>query len=467
MRHISLAVVLLACAASASAGPIEIGSRLELFVDDFLIETMTGDVKQHLHRPQPKEVVLTTDAPWEGNTSAYYTIFRDGDRYRMYYRGSHHSSKTRKTTHPEVTCYAESTDGIHWRKPELGLFEFDGSKKNNIVWDGIGTHDFVAFKDGNPDCPPEARYKGIARGHPRGKKGLYIFQSPDGLRWKLMRPGPVITVGAFDSQNVAFWDPQIQRYREYHRTFVKGRREIMTGTSKDYVNWTQPVLLKYGKAPVEQLYTNAVLPYDRAPHILLGFPTRYLPREGQRVEPTFMASRDGLTFKRWTQALIPEDAPKDRMGNRSNYMAWGVVELPDRPDHLSVYASEAYYTGPDSRLRRFEYRKDGFVSIRGDAKGGELLTKPIVLGKLAERLVVNFTTGKGGAVRVAMETPDGKPISGYDLDDCTPLRGDRIAETIRWKNGADISPIKGKTVRLRFALKNANLFSIQFHPWLR
>ena len=445
---------------------VDIGNRLELFVDDFLIEKRTGDVEQHLHRPEPKEVVLTTDAPWEGNTSAYYTLFRDGDRYRMYYRGSHHSVK-RKAAHDAVTCYAESTDGIHWRKPELGLFEFNSSKKNNIVWDGIGTHDFVAFKDGNPDCPPEARYKGIARGHPQGKRGLYIFQSPDGLRWKLMRPGPVITVGAFDSQNVAFWDPQIKLYREYHRTFVQGKRAIMTGTSKDYVNWTQPVLLTYGKAPVEQLYTNAVRPYDRAPHILLGFPTRYLPREGQRVEPTFMASRDGVTFTRWMQAVIPKNAPEDRTGNRSNYMAWGVVELPDRPGHLSVYASEAYYTGPDSRLRRFEYRKDGFVSLRGGAKGGELLTRPIVLGKLAERLVVNFATDKGGVIRVALESPDGKAIPGYGLDDCPPLRGDSIAETIRWNPGQDISPLKGKTVRLRFALKNADLFSIQFQPWLR
>ena len=467
MRHISLAVVLLACAASASAEPIEMGNRLELFVDDFLIEKMTGDVRQHLHRPEPKEVVLKTDAPWEGNTSAYYTIFRDGDRYRMYYRGSHHNPTTRKATPRAVTCYAESTDGVHWRKPELGLFEFDGSKKNNIVWDGIGTHDFVAFKDGKADCPPEARYKGIARGHPRGKKGLYIFQSPDGLRWKLMRPGPVITEGAFDSQNVAFWDPQVGLYREYHRTFVKGRRAIMTGTSKDYVTWTKPVLLKYPKAPAEHLYTNAVRPYARAPHILIGFPTRYLPQEGHRVEPTFMTSRDGVTFKRWMQAVIPKDAPEDRTGNRSNYMAWGLVELPGRRGHLSVYASEAYYAGPDSRLRRFEYRKDGFISVRSGSKGGELLTRPVLLGKLAERLVVNFTTGKGGTIRVALESADGKPIPGYGLDDCPPLRGDRITETVRWERGADISTLKGTTVRLRFALKNADVFSMQFQPWLR
>lgn len=458
---------------AVSAEPLEIGTRLQLFVDDYLIGKTSGDVAQHLHQPEPKEVVLVSDAPWEGNTCAYYTIFRDGDRYRMYYRGSHYDEKTRESAHPEVTCYAESKDGIHWTKPNLGLFKFDGSKANNIVWDGIGTHCFAAFKDENPDCPPAARYKGIARGRPRGKKGLYVFQSPDGIHWKLMRPNPVITEGRFDSQNLAFWDPRAKLYREYHRTLANGKRSIMTGTSKDFVNWTKPVLLKYGDVPAEHLYTNAVRPYERAPHLLIGFPTRFLPNQGQRVEPTFMVSRDGVTFRRWLQPVIPETAPKDRSGNRSNYMAWGLVELPNRPNHYSVYATEAYYTGPDSRLRRFEYRKDGFVSLRAGDKGGELITRPIRLETLAERLVLNYQTAeggqtaKGGSIRVAIESHDGKPMEGYAMSDCSPVKGDRTNHTVKWKDGSDISTLKGKTVRLRFALTNADLYSIQFQPWLQ
>lgn len=450
----------------SAAEPLEIGSRLELFVDDLLIDNMTGDVQQFLHQPEAKEVVLVTDAPWEGNTCAYYTIFQDGDLYRMYYRGSHFDEERRRAAHPEVTCYAESKDGIHWTKPNLGLYEFNGSKDNNIVWDGIGTHCFVAFKDQNPDCPPEAQYKGIARGRPKGERGLYLFQSPDGIRWKLMEPEPVITQGAFDSQNLAFWDPHAKVYREYHRTFANGKRAIMTGTSKDYLHWSKPQLLKYPDTPDEHLYTNAVQPYERAPHILIGFPTRYLPKQGQRVEPTLMASRDGVTFKRWLDPVIPESAPKDRSGNRSNYIAWGMVELPNRPKHYSVYATEAYYTGPDSRVRRFEYRKDGFVSVRGGAKGGELVTPPLVLGKTAERLVLNFQTREEGSLRVGLESLEGKPLANFSLEDCTPLQGDSLQQTVQWKE-ADLSSLKGKTVRLRFQLRDADLYSLQFQPWLR
>ncbi len=459
--------LLLAAFPLQAADPVQFGTRLELFVDDFLIEKINGDVSQHLNHPEPKEVVLVTDEPWEGNTCAYYTIFRDGNLFRMYYRGSHYDEKTRKSAHSEVTCYAESKDGINWTKPNLGLFEFNDSKENNIVWDGIGTHDFVAFKDANPKCPADARYKGIARGRPRGKHGLYVYKSRNGINWELMKAEPVITEGAFDSQNLAFWDPHAKLYREYHRTFVDGKRAIMTGTSKDYTNWTKPELLKYPEAPAEHLYTNAVLPYPRAPHILIGFPTRYLPKDGQRVEPTFMASRDGVTFRRWLDPVIPETAPKDRGGNRSNYMAWGLVELRNKPNHYSVYATEAYYTGPDSRLRRFEYRKDGFVSVQAGSKGGELLTKPIALGKLAERLVLNFKTAGDGSVRVGLESTDGKPIAGHESKDCPPLSGDSIRQNVAWEDGADLSSLKGKTVRLRFQLKKADVYSIQFQPWLR
>lgn len=452
-----------------AAAPIEIGSHRELFIDSYLVEKFQGDAELFLHKPRPREVVLVTDKPWEGNTSAYYTIFKDGDLYRMYYRGSHYDETKRGAAHREVTCYAESKDGVVWTKPELGLFEFNGSKRNNIVWDGIGTHCFVVFKDKNPSCETDSRYKAIARGRPRGNKGLYVFKSPDGIIWSQIGDGPVITEGAFDSQNLAFWDPHAKLYREYHRTFVDGVRAIMTGTSKDFVQWTDPVLLEYGQAPKQHLYTNAVQTYFRAPHILLGFPTRFLPEQGSRVEPTFMSSRDGRTFRRWLKAVIPETAPKDRSGNRSNYMTWGMVQLPGNDRELSVYATEAYYKGPDSRVRRFSYRVDGFTSLRGIHDGG-LTTKPLIFE--GNRLSVNFATLPTterpntilprGSLRIELQDTDGEPLAGFRLDDCDRLHGDEIEKTVTWKGRANLTEIKGKPIRMLFALRHANLYSFRF-----
>ena len=229
----------------------------------------------------------------EGNTSAYYTIFQDGKKYRMYYRGSHWDTTTKKAAHREVTCYAESTDGIHWKKPNLGLFAFNGSKKNNIVWDGIGTHCFTPFKDTNPDCSADARYKALSRGRPRAKKGLYAFHSADGIHWTLTRKTPVITVGAFDSQNLAYWDPNRKLYVAYYRQFRNGiaRHYDLHVERLPQLDEASIPEDRRRAAPTPLHQRHATV--SRAPHLTIAFPTRYIPK-GSRVEPTFMVSRDGF-----------------------------------------------------------------------------------------------------------------------------------------------------------------------------
>lgn len=457
VRCFAVPLMLAAVSILNAADPLEIGSRLEPLIDDYLISEMTGDVHPQLHQPTPREVVLVTGEPWEGNTSAYFTIFQDDDRYRMVYRGSHSGKDNGNVEHPEFTCYAESTDGIHWTKPDLGIVEFNGSKHNNIILQGLGTHCFVAFKDTNPDCPPESQYKGISRGRPVGKKGLYVFESADGIHWSLMVDQPVITQGAFDSQNLAFWDSFTNCYVDYHRSFINNKRSIVMSHSKDYINWSEPVPLEYPDSPVQELYTNAIRLYPRAEHIRIGFPTRYLPNEGSRVEPLFMSSRDGVHFHRWDEPVIPGTAPKDRMGNRSNYMANALVSLPDNDREYSVYATEAYYEGPDSRLRRFTYRVDGFVSVRAGDEGGDLLTKPLRLS--SESLKLNFLTQDGGQIRVRLESPEGETLAQSQW-----LTGDQLAHPVEWQAERDLQALQGRAVRLRFSMKKADLYSIQFGP---
>lgn len=442
----AFAMLLLLSASAGSTEPVEIGSRLELFVDDFLIDSTDGDVSRQMVLPQPKEVVFETGEPWEGNTSGYYTVFQDGEIYRMIYRGWQHDDK--KAAHEEVTCYAESKDGIHWTKPKLGLFEWNGSKENNIVWLGPGTHNFTAFRDDNPETPSESRYKAFGG----GGGGLVPFVSPDCIHWKQIEEKPVISHGAFDSQNLAFWDTERREYRAYWRYFGDGVRAIRTATSKDFIHWENEADLAYVKGtPNEHLYTNAIQKYFRAPHIFIGFPTRF-ETKSQQVEPILMSSRDGVTFERFADAVIPRTAPKDRNHNRSNYMVWGMFSLPGEPNEISVYGTENYYEKSPGRLRRFVYRVDGFVALRGGSAGGRVTTKP--LSYSGERLLLNYVVKAGGELTIEVLNATGEVIGKSKM-----LSGDNVDSPVEW----DLKPEFGTgDIQLRFALKNADLYSFQF-----
>jgi len=430
------------------AEPVAVGGRLEMFTDDALIGKITGDVKQHLIQPRPAEVVFTTDQPWEGNTSGYYTLFQDGDIYRMVYRGWQHEN-IRTATHKEVTCYAESKDGIHWTKPNLGLFEWNGSKENNIIWLGPGTHNFTVFRDDNPATPPSARYKALGSG--KGSK-LVPFQSADCKNWKLIQSEPVITNGAFDSQNLAFWDKERGEYRAYWRYFGKGIRAIRTATSRDFIHWENEADLSYTQGtPNEHLYTNAIQKYFRAPHLYIGFPTRYEPKS-QQVEPVLMTSRDGVRFHRSSEPVIPRTAPKDRNHNRSNYMTWGMFQLPGKPKEISVYATENYYEKTPGRVRRFVYRVDGFVALRAGEKGGEVTTKPLQYE--GQQLLLNHIVQPKGKLTVEVLDDKGRVI-GKSI----PITGDAVDSAVTWEK----DPKLGQgTVQLRFRMQDADLYSLRF-----
>ncbi|HUU23352.1 MAG TPA: hypothetical protein VM389_12530 [Phycisphaerae bacterium] len=464
------AVAILAAATAAFAGsakPFELAARRELLVDDRLIEKLEGQAGLQLHSPVPAAVALVHDKPWEGNTSAYVTVFRDGRKYRMYYRGWNHAGGAGdKATHPPVACYAESEDGVSWVRPALGLFEFEGARDNNIVWTGRGCHNFAPFLDANPDARPQEKYKALGGVHEEG--GIRLFGSADGTRWKALSDKPVITskAFAFDSHNLAFWDTARSEYRVYFRTWPGGRRGISTATSKDMVHWSEPAALEYPGAPAEHLYTAQILPYHRAPHLLLGFPARFIEPRGALVEGLFMTSRDGRTFRRWPEAYLRPGPSGDRWGNRSGYIWYGLVEtesaLPGAGKELSLYANEAYYQGGGARTRRYTCRLDGFVSLHAPMAGGAMQTRPLTFS--GSNLLLNVSTSAAGGVRVEVQDADGKPLEGLAAADCTEIYGDSTDRLVRWGARDDLTALRGQPVRLRFVLKDADLYAFQFAP---
>ncbi len=438
----------------------EIGDRLELFVDDFLLDAMSGAVERRLHHPEPREVILQLDRPWEGDTCAYFVVLRDGDRVRLYYRG-----QAAEGSAGQVCCLAESPDGITFERVNAGVVEFDGSTDNNIVWQGVAAHNFTPFVDTKPGVPADERYKAVGYSH--AGKGLGVFGSPDGVHWRELLDHPAITDGAFDSQNLAFYDPLRGLYVDFHRKGRDGVRDIMTCTSEDFRTWTDPVFVEYADARKEHLYTNAIIPYPRAPHIYLGLPGRFVPGRTKIPEhgnpgvsdAILISSRDGLNFQRWEEAFIRPGMEPQVWTERNIYPAWGMIETA--PGELSVYWTE-HYRHPTMRLRRGTIRTDGFASVHAGADPGEVLTRPLVFD--GERLVVNYATDAVGWLRFELCEPDGTPIEGFTMVDSELLFGNEIEHEVMWAGGGDVSALAGRPVRLRVRLENADLYSIRFAP---
>ena len=441
---------------------IHVGTQLQLFLDDWLIEKMNG-LTLKLHSPEPKEISIKADRPYETPSLYDPVVIRDGDLYRMWYR-------TNLDDLPYYTGYAESPDGLRWAKPSLNLIGHDGSTDNNLVWstaEGEG-HVLSVFKDGNPKAADDQRYKAIAV--TQKTRAIVGLVSPDGIHWKNIRPEPII-VGPegddmFDSHNIAFWDAAHDRYVAYLRGWRDGIRVIRRSVSADFLTWSEFEYLDLGDAPPEHLYKNAATPYYRRPDIYLMFPKRFLPeRKFDAGHPhsglsdiVFMHSRDGLRWHRgFMEAFIRPGPDLRNWHERAIEVGSGLV--PTAAGEMSLYMVANYRT-PSVHIRRMALREDGIVSVHAGYAGGELVTHPLIFE--GRELVMNYSTSAAGSVRVEILDAEANPIPGFALADAPETYGDEIERIVSWKDGPDLSELAGKHVRLRFVLKDADLYSFCF-----
>lgn len=449
-----------------------IGSRVELFVDQSLVESMEN-VELHLHQPvkapRPK-------SPLPSNH--YITVIKAADKFQAYWRGYDRSftGKEGSGSGGETVCYAESIDGHEWHFPELGLCEVEGSVKNNVILANRPQflHNFVPFLDSRPGVAKDNKYKALA-GHPGpGNKqtmdvtgrGLYSFFSPDGIHWE--QGNEVIPYRqewrhAFDSANVSFWSEAEKQYVCYFRTWTDpdNLRSVSRTTSKDFIKWSDPVAMN-PNLPGEHLYTTQTHAYFRAPHIYVALPTRYVKGRGDdaggaasernATDILFMSTRAGSeTYDRlFTEAFIRPGLSPQRWKNRANYVAQGVH--PTGPAEMSIY----HRSGD-----RYVLRTDGFISVHAAAKAGEIITKEIIFE--GTELFLNLSTSAVGEARVEIQNRDGNPFPGFELENCQALFGDGVSLKMEWKSSdADLASLAGEAVRLRFVLKECDLYSYRF-----
>ena len=471
------ALVTASCFSQGGAiSAIQLGDRREIFVDTAIIQELNG-VQWSRGIPEDEGAVFSFDQAWEGPFSGYSTVIHDEGKYFLYYRGLPKAGGD--GTNQETTCLAVSDDGIAWERPELGLFEVDGSKENNVVLAGSApfSHNFSPFLDLREACPPSERWKAVAGNE---QTGLCAFLSEDGIHWRKQSDQPIIQAGMFDSQNVAFWSESEQLYVCYFRIWTgegySGFRSVARTTSRDFIHWTDPVPMQVRGAPMEHLYTNQTHPYFRAPHIYIGLAARFMPQrqvltESQAsaigVNPRYfrdcsdavlLATRGDSVYERVIQGgfLRPGIGPENWV-SRSNYPACGVVQTS--PTEMSFYVNQNYAQAT-AELRRYSLRLDGFASLSAGVQGGELVTKWLQFD--GDSLSLNFSTSAAGEIRVELQGANGEPLPGFSLDECVPIIGNEIDRAVAWSSGASLGDYAGQVVRLRVTLCDADLYAIQF-----
>ncbi len=464
-----------------------------------------SNVRVEMHKPVKKNIALLCDDEWEGVHNGYGSIVRSNDGYRLYYRANNQRHMMDKTlSHgEEVVCVAESRDGIHFYKPNLGKFEYNGTKYNNIVFMREGQLDnFSFFFDENPSCPPEKRFKALSEYHPKeGGTRLRYYSSADGFDFK--EEYDLDVSGTFDSFNVMLWDRDTEQYFLFYRALHKPAgggdlfewkgvdsasivRDIRVATSKDFLHWEEHGMIRFGEdKPDLSLYTNQISKYYRSTDTFIGFPVRYCERtavkknfsymplgdrheniavrfgrEGTAVtDCAIMTSRDGFHFNRRDEAFLtpgPEDRNNWWYGDC--YVAYGLVETPADEEgaapEISLYVGENYRI-KNVNFRRYTIRLDGFFSWFAPFSGGEVLTKPLTV--TGDTLRLNFASSAIGGVEVSVCDENGDVLEGYES---YTIFGDSVDRPVEFEKS--LSALRGKSVRLRFALRDCHLYSFIF-----
>ncbi|HEY0667905.1 MAG TPA: carbohydrate binding domain-containing protein [Sphingobacteriaceae bacterium] len=456
----------------------------EIFADNYRIERLV-DIQRVVHPGQKSKPLINPTEPWEGNSVYIYgTVLKDepaGSGYRMWY--------TSYIDEKYFLCYATSKDGIKWTKPNLGVIEFNGSKENNICKIGGGTLIYDPF-----DKDASKRYKLMT--FEGGKKfGYGVHFSPDGFTWTEHPGNPVLPYGdvsnvAYDKEKGLFIASTKQRMLISNTSVTSGKndRAAFISVSKDFINWTAPEapgslwtiavegdhyddMLVMSKGGIESnIYGMPVYPYES---VYIGTPWAFdintyntgefaVTGDG-KIQPQLAASRD---LKHWSRSNREPLIPLGAAGSWDDGTIYNATTLQVSDKEMSMYygAMNLPHGGstPDqvqyARIAKATWRRDGFVSLHnGGDDTGTITTKPVFIS--GNQLYVNTKLKKGGSLKVEILDEAGSPVEGFTVADSKAIYDDQFARTVSWKNGADLTRLSGKKIKLRFHLTGGNLYS--------
>ncbi|HOW17469.1 MAG TPA: hypothetical protein PLC79_00415 [Phycisphaerae bacterium] len=416
------------------------------------VRLVLGKVAKDAHNP-----LLVEDKPWEVRfDNLYATVMFDEERrvYRAWYNPFIIDDAVSSTTAAERkkipyrptkremgVCYAVSQDGIAWEKPALGIVEFNGTTANNLVMrDAHGTG--VRMDPLDPDAA--RRYKAFLMGG--------VATSPDGLHWSKTLPCPEINA-AGDTHNNWIWDDARGRYVGITRLWADRQRIVGRTESADFRKWSPAVEVLRGDVD-HQTYALVVFRYA---NVYLGLLMIH-HRRPDTVDCELAWSRDTI---RWERVCAGTPLiPRGREGEFDSHCLFAAAEPISRDGEIRLYYggnNGPHFGWQAGGLGLARLRPDGFAGMAA-AKAGELgtiVTKPIPCA--GRHLQVTADVGAGGSVRASVVDAD-----GFALADGEAIGTDVTDGTVRWRDGRDLGPCKGKPVRLRFELRAATLYAFRF-----
>lgn len=458
-------------------GPLPLGSRKHVFIDDAFLQEV-GDVEFTVNPPEKEELVIGNI---EGPFRKHLTVIRDEDGLIRIYNSAE----------DDYLQVHTSRDGINFEKPNTGN---NHKGKNNFVILGSNGGKGNPFID--PNGEGDDKWKYVSGYHDRG---LYLYTSPDGYNWK--RKKTAILPFQIGTQSATFYDDQRKLYMSYHRSGVfhtpggaTQRSSVMAETKSLYntipFNHLSPeeyreldkeyrlrdpmpwwldngplspgdfgMDLPHAFGPTEadpvgtDIYITKAQKYEYAPDTYLAFPVVYFHYEEdgpvtrqalidsvrQRgagpLESQIAVSRDGLNWKRYYQPTYVSPGKHAGIDIKTAYIAHGMVREGD--ELWQYYFGEPHYHSawvdyPEKRsVFRLKQRLDGFISIDSPYdREVYVKTKPFVFE--GNRLELNIETGAVGYIQVGFIDENGDPIDGYSVDDCIYINGDFVDNEVEW-----------------------------------
>lgn len=477
--------------------PVAVQDEAVLFAFDDHSITLRDNLLLTLKQVQkhPANPVLRRGpegAPDHHGCIIYGSVLPIEGRLRMWYLA--YPREEDETTGPEgcrPMAYAESEDGVHWVKPNLGLVEWQGSKDNNLCLiepdHSLRDVNYICVMHDPEDPDPARRYKAsyifsvpssALRRHVPRKHSVVMATatSADGLRWQLVNPDRLDIPDQFEVSGI---------YRfagMYHASGQQGPawallpdgqpagRVMTVYQSPDFVHWSLAKSLAfvrpgYVSAPIsqgEEVHAGAGI-WNRG-NVLVGLYGMWHGAPGWdnvwphfqnvRIDLGLVVSNDGLHFREpvpdfavvprgghgeWDSAALVQGHAFANMGERTYiwYAQWDCTRL-----------------GHPMEIGLGMLRRDGFghLSRRQWGIEGYFITCAVEVDRPAGLYVNAEGVSQASPLRVELLDGQNRPLAGYAGEACVPIVESGVRQPVRWRDRGVVEGLEGKAFKVKVAL---------------